>query len=89
MFTLSCKLSTLQALLNFYPALGQAHFHKIKGRETLSRSYNLNTTHNNTGLTTSLHQLSYVMCTWEFITFVFEISFVFYYVLSVLGQNHV
>jgi hypothetical protein len=31
--------------------LGEAYIHKIKGKETLSRSHNLNATDNNTGLT--------------------------------------
>jgi hypothetical protein len=45
-------------------ALGEADFHKIKGRETLSKSHNdLNTTDGNVGLTESFFpSIELVMC---------------------------
>jgi hypothetical protein len=40
--------------INFYFAFGEVYFHKIKGREALSRSHDdLNTTDHNAGLTES------------------------------------
>jgi hypothetical protein len=64
---------------------GKADFHKIKGREALSRLYrDLNTTDNNMGLTESL-SISTELCNVHvgIKFFVFEISFF----LTVLGQS--
>jgi hypothetical protein len=63
-FTLLLQLSILTLTLLFGVL---QYFHKMKGRETLSRSYNdLNTTDDSASLRASLHQLSCVMQAHEF-----------------------
>jgi hypothetical protein len=82
-FTLAFKLSTLCALFglgeyhNFCLAFWKVYFHRIKGKETLSRSHDLNTADDNTGLTESLsNQMSCIICVCvsEFKIVVIEIS---------------
>jgi hypothetical protein len=69
-----------------------ADIHKMKCRETLSRSHNLNTTDSNMGLTQSfsaaseLHNTHRSLKNWE----VFEIFSILknvYYYLTKIGQN--
>jgi hypothetical protein len=101
-FTLSCELSTFQALFdleglhNLYLVLGAPFafwedFHTIKGKETGDHA-DLNTTDDNMGLTESISasmELSR-MCAWEINSFVFEISFFlfsFFFFLTMLSQN--
>jgi hypothetical protein len=53
---ISLQLSTF----NFTLLFGESDFHKMKGRETLSRSHNdLNIIDSNTGLRASPHPLSF------------------------------
>jgi hypothetical protein len=106
-FTLSLQLSTLYSplVLGGFPQLlpcfwgiicflGGIFFHKIKGRETLSRSFsNLNTADHNLGLTesfsTSAKLLMGEMDGGRFKIFHFHVLLIFkYYFLTVLGQNH-
>jgi hypothetical protein len=59
----------------YNPSTLGRHFHKIKGKETLSRSYNLNITQDNVGLTESFAASTdlCVMHTWKLKFFGFEI----------------